>query len=159
MPKIPPPALVLEAYLKHMKDADSDYGVSTNLPARTVSDPRNLPKDNWGHPFWVTPRSYGTSFGFRAVPVRSPIAVVVVWGLPTDAKRYWGNTENLALELMEYGTDWATNLSLNMPYAGYRAVTLSGFTPLSDSPRRVEGDPTGLARVEFDVRLTYDTKE
>ena len=159
MAKIPSVALVLEALLKHVQESDAPYGISTNLPARTVTGSTGLPKDNWGHPFWVTPRSYGASAGFRSVPVRSPIAVVTVWGLPTDAKRFWGSTENLALDLMELGTDWVTNVTLNMPYAGYRAVTISGFTPLSDAPRRVEGDPTGLARVEFDVRLTYDTKE
>lgn len=150
--KTPSPQLVVEALLRTQMDAT--WGVTTTLPALEVLDQKRLPKDNWGgKQLWVTPRGYGTAV-FRPVPVRNPFVVVVVWCKPFDRRRAWGEAEALAQQLIELGTDWTSNMTLGMPYSGYVNVSLSNFRPTSDV-RRIQNDPQGLARVEFDAQLTY----
>ncbi len=153
--KIPSPELVAEAFLR--TKADDTWGITTTLPALQVNDGKGLPKDNWGgKKLWVTPRGYGTAV-WRPVPIRETFAVIVIWCKPVDKRRQWGSAVDLGQELMDLGTDWYTSVALDMPYTGYRSVLLTSFLPTSDV-RRIENDPQGLARVEFDVKLTYDIK-
>ncbi len=155
MSKIPSPELVAEAFLR--TKTDNTWGITTTLPALQVNDSKGFPKDNWGGKnLWVTPRGYGTSI-WHPLPLRSPFAVIVVWCKPFDKRRHWGSATDLAQSLLELGTDWYTNLALDMPYTGYKSVSLTSFRPTSDV-RRIENDPQGLARVEFDVQLAYDIK-
>ncbi len=149
--KIPSPQLVAEAFLKSLNP--TTYGISTSLPKIEVLDGNNRPRDNWGKDLWVTPKGYGTAV-IRPVPIRGPFVYIQVWAKGKDERRRWGAAEALAQDLIELGTDWTTNLFLNMPYAGYRSVTISDFHPTSDV-RRIENDPQGLARVEFDAQLNY----
>ena len=155
--KIPTSELVCEAFLK--RSMDTTYGVSTNLPVLQVLDQKELPKDNWGGKLlWVTPNG-GRGGRFLPVPVQARVVTVIVWGKPTDKRRFWGNALSLGETLMALGTDWYSNIDLDMPYAGYYGVTMSSFTPVTKDLRKIENDPQGLARVEFDVVLTYDIKE
>ncbi len=155
--RIPTSELVTEAFLR--SKMDDTYGVSTTLPVLQTLDQKGLPKDNWGGKvLWVT-ASGGIGGFFLPLPVRNKVVTITVWGKPTDKRRFWGSTLALGESLMELGTDWYTNLELNMPYPGYRSVVLSSFTPVTEDLRKIEGDPQGLARVEFDVLLTYDIKE
>lgn len=150
--KIPSAELVTEAYLRTKVDAT--FGVTTTLPSLEVPDQKGLPKDNWGGKrLWVTPQGYGAST-FIPLPSRKTILSVVVWGKPYDRRRHWGDASALCEQLIEYGMDWYSSIHLEMPYPNYRSVELTSFRPLS-AGRRIEGDPQGLARIEFDVELFY----
>lgn len=150
--RIPSAELVTQAFL--VTKQDSTFGVGTFVPALQVPDQKGLPKDNWGGKrLWVTPQGYGAST-FIPLPDRKTVLTVIVWGKPYDRRRHWGDASALCEQLVEYGTDWYKSIHLDMPYSGYRSVELTSFRPLSNG-RRIEGDPQGLARIEFDVELFY----
>ncbi len=152
--KTPPPDLVAEAFLKMQPQTDYEYGISTNLPALQVLDQKKAAKDNWsGKNIWITPVSFGSSF-WSPLPRRTSVVTLVIWVKPTDRRRFWGTATSVAQDIYNLGTDWYSNVILTMPYPGYSNVKLTGFTPQGD-PRRIEGDPQGLARVEIDVMLSY----
>lgn len=154
--KIPTSDLVAQAFL--MSKSDDSYGITTTLPALQVTDQKHLPKDNWsGKKMWVTPKG-GIGGAFLPLPVKSRVVTIIVWAKPTDKRRQWGDALALGEALMAYGTDWYTNITLQMPYTGYRAVEFTSFTPVTEDLRRIENDPQGLARVEFDAVLTYNVK-
>lgn len=154
MAEYPSPELVCEAFFRLVQP---DHGVTTKLPPLTVEDATGKPKDNWGAKrLWITPRSYGVGRG-HVVPQRSVIVRITVWGKPIDKPRHWGRTITLGQELISYTTDWYTSVNLEMPYAGYYPVEISSMRYVSDT-RRVDNDPQGLARVEFDVEISYTIK-
>ncbi len=149
--KTPPAPLIAEAFLK--TQMTTEYGVTTTLPALRVEDSKGAPKDNWGgKQVWVTPRGIG--IGTVSGKIRTAMVTVRVWAKPFDKRRFWGKAETIAEDLIALGEDWTTNMLLGIPYPGYVNVSVSSFSPIGYG-RRIENDPQGLARVEFDAQLTY----
>ena len=150
--RIPSSELVAHSYL--LTKIDDSFGVTTTLPTLEVPGATGLPVDNWGgKKLWVTPQGVGLS-SFIPLPSRKPVVTIVVWGKPYDRRRHWGDTQALVEQLVSYGTDWYSSVHLEMPFIGYSSVELASFRPVSGG-RRIEGDPQGLARIEFEVELYY----
>ncbi len=153
--KTPPPDLVSMSYLKMVAPVDANYGIGVKLPVLTTSDQKGLPKDNWsGKRLWVISKGIGNT-RWEPLPTREVAITLIVWAKPYDkGDRHWGDAETLAEDLYDLGIDWTGSVDLTIPYSGYKPTKLSNFQPISGI-RRIEGDPQGLGRVEFDVQLNY----
>lgn len=151
MTSYPTPDLVMMALLRLLFP---DQGITTSLPALTVPDGKNAPKDNWGRSEWITITTVGGSV--PNLPMRNAFLQVHVWskGKKPNDQATWGRAGTLAQSIISTTTDWYTNLYVEMPYQGYFPVSISSFAAINDA-RRIERDPQGLAHYVFDAELAY----
>ncbi len=152
----PSPELVMVAFLQSLTQFN-DCGVTTILPKISTTDANGNLRDNWsGKTKWIT---VATINGNPVVGLRMRRAVVAIncWARPDrpgSVKAPFGVANNVAELVYDATTDWYSNVIQEMPFTGYKSVSVSSLAPLTE-PRRITNEESGLARYLLDVELVY----
>lgn len=141
--KTPTPELVARTWLRGLPFL-SGVSVATVLPARA----------SWADAFIQITSGPGEIID-AYMPAAEPVMQIDVWAQPrgTSAKAPWDRAATLAEDIRYavYGTATTARLTIGGDFdtAELKSVLLRR------APRRVYGNPSGLARYSLDLAFTY----
>lgn len=142
MPHLPMSDAVVVALIKTFPGTPP-LGVATSLPGDAGS---------WADLGFIQVASVGGS-PLTHVPVRVPVLQVDCWASNVNSQKpAWSKAGNLAEVVVNATYDFEP-LRVTLPETFYPARVLSCW-PVTE-PRRIPGDPSGFARVTFDLAVKW----